>query len=45
MSAERIAELQAKLAGRMQGGNPKPGFKRNVQAIKREIARLQGLGG
>lgn len=37
MSAARIAELQRMQAAR-QG---KPGFTRNVQAIRAEIARLQ----
>lgn len=41
MSAARLAELHVKLAGRLQGGSPKPGYKRNVQAIRSEIARLQ----
>lgn len=40
MSAARIAELRRKVAER-QG---KPGFKRNVQAIHAEIARLQSQG-
>lgn len=37
MSAARIAELQRKLTAR----NQKPGYKRNCQAIRAEIARLQ----
>lgn len=39
--AERIAELQAKLAARQD----KPGFKRNVQRIRAELARLQQEAG
>lgn len=41
MSVARIAELRRKLASRMQDGKPKLGFKRNVSALKAEIARLQ----
>lgn len=37
MSAARIEQLQAKLAAR----EGKPGFKRNAQALRAEIARLQ----
>lgn len=38
----RIAELKGKLAARTQNGKPKPGYKTNVAAIRREIARLNG---
>lgn len=37
MSAARIAELQDKLASRQD----RPGFTRNAQAIRAEIARLK----
>jgi hypothetical protein len=40
--AERIAQLLAKLAARTEDdGRHKIGFKHNVQALKREIARLR----
>lgn len=41
-NADRLASLQGKLAARVSGGSPKPGFKRNVRMIRAEIARLQG---
>lgn len=40
-TAGRLAALRAKLAGRMQGRSPKPGYKHNAQAIRAEIARLE----
>lgn len=41
MSDRRIADLQAKLAARTkQDGTPAPGYKKNVEAIRAEIARL-----
>lgn len=38
----RIAELKGRLAARTLNGKPKPGYKTNVAAIRREIARLNG---
>lgn len=37
-TAARIAQLSAMLASR----TGKPGFKRNVEALRAEIARLEG---
>lgn len=39
--AIRLASLKAMLAGRTQNGKPKPGYRRNVQAIRAEIAKLE----
>lgn len=43
---KRITELTARLAGRTNAeGKPMKGYKRNVEALKAEIARLTALTG
>ncbi len=38
----RLEELRQRLAARTDGGgNPQPGYKGNVAALKAEIARLE----
>lgn len=44
MSAERITELESKLAGRTNSdGSAKLGYARNVVEIRKELARLNAL--
>lgn len=38
----RIEHLEAKLASRMVTGGALPGYGRNVDAIRAELARLKG---
>lgn len=43
MSEERIKEIERKLDGRTtRDGKPKKGYEQNVEACKRELARLRG---
>jgi hypothetical protein len=39
----RIAELRVKLSARIKGTKARPGYVKNVLAIRREIARLEQL--
>lgn len=39
----RLVELRRKLAARTSRGKAVPGYEKNVEAIKEEIARLEAI--
>lgn len=42
--AKRLEQLRAKLNGRTKrNGQPQPGFKKNVEELRAEIARLEAV--
>lgn len=44
-TADRIADLETKLAARTQDGRAFKGYTANVAAIRDELTRLRGLPG